>query len=384
MRFLPPLALLVATLALAVAKSTCAAPASFPLADSPSSQDFPLVGADGEAASIAVDSTEDRAVRRAAEDLAADVERVSGVRPAIIEDGTLARGSVIYLRTLAPGTAENETWTAQTGRGAGTKDPSRRTLTISGGDRRGTIYGIYTLSESIGVSPWYWWADVPVTKHPTISIRAGDYSQKAPAVKYRGIFLNDEDWGLRPWAAKTLDPQTGNIGPKTYAKIFELLLRLKANTLWPAMHEHTSAFNAYPEDAPLADGYGIIMGSSHCEQILRDNIAEWKPKVNGDYNYFTNKAGVLGYWEERVKSNAKYENLYTMGMRGIHDSGMPGGRDQQEKAAKLVEIINDQRGLLGQHVNPDPAQVPQIFCPYKEVLALYRLAPNYPEDITLV
>ena len=144
-------------------------------------------------------------------------------------------------------------------------------------------------------------------------------------MKYRGIFLNDEDWGLRPWAAKTFDPETGNIGPKTYAKVFELLLRLRANYLWPAMHPDTRAFNFYPADKELADAYGIVMGSSHCEQMLRDNVDEWKREGNGEYNFVTNPDGVLKYWEQRVRENGKFENVYTLGMRGIHDGAMPGG-----------------------------------------------------------
>jgi hypothetical protein len=203
-------------------------------------------------------------------------------------------------------------------------------------------------------------------------------------VKYRGIFLNDEDWGLRPWAAKTFDPESGNIGPKTYAQIFELLLRLRANYLWPAMHPDTRAFNFYPADKELADAYGIVMGSSHCEQMLRDNVDEWKRDGQGDYNFVTNPDGVLKYWEQRVHENGKFENVYTLGMRGIHDGAMPGGGTVPEKAERLHEIIKCQREMLARLVNTNVALVPQIFCPYKEVLELYQRAPDIPDDITLV
>jgi hypothetical protein len=203
-------------------------------------------------------------------------------------------------------------------------------------------------------------------------------------VKYRGIFLNDEDWGLRPWASKTFEPETGNIGPKTYAKIFELLLRLRANYLWPAMHPGTRAFNYYPDDKLVANEYGIVMGSSHCEQMLRDNVDEWGTNRFGEYNYVTNPDGVRKYWEERVRENGKFDSIWTLGMRGIHDGAMPGGGTQQEKAARLQKIISDQREMLARLVNTNVAQVPQIFCPYKEVLGLYRLMPEMPGDITLV
>ena len=179
-------------------------------------------------------------------------------------------------------------------------------------------------------------------------------------------------------------PDTGNIGPKTYAKIFELLLRLHANYLWPAMHPGTRAFNFYPTNKFIADEYGIVMGSSHCEQMLRDNVDEWDEKKFGEYNFVTNPDGVLNYWEQRVRENGKFESIYTLGMRGIHDGAMPGGGTTREKAARLQTIIADQREMLARDVNTNVAAVPQIFCPYKEVLPLYRLMTNLPDDITLV
>jgi len=259
-----------------------------------------------------------------------------------------------------------------------------KALVIAGSDRRGTIYGIYQLSEMIGVSPWHWWADVPVQPKPFIGFKGNILKQGPPAVKYRGIFLNDEDWGLRPWASKTFEPENGNIGPKTYAKLFELLLRLRANFLWPAMHPGTKAFNQFETNKFLADEYGIVMGASHCEQMLRNNVSEWDTNVFGEYNFVTNPDGVLKYWEQRVRENGKFENVYTLGMRGIHDGAMPGGGTEQEKAERMQTIIADQREMLARWVNTNVAQVPQILCPYKEVLPLYRRMTNVPDDITLV
>src|SRR6202042_2279324 len=147
--------------------------------------------------------------------------------------------------------------------------------------------GIYQLSEMIGVSPWHWWADVPVAQKKFLGLHGGIFTQPSPAVKYRGIFLNDEDWGLRPWASKTFDPATGNIGPKTYAKIFELLLRLKLNYIWPAMHPGSAEFSTFPGNAELADQWAIVTGSSHCEPMLRNNV--YWPKSSGPWRYDVNR-----------------------------------------------------------------------------------------------
>ena len=395
--------------------------AELTLADSPGADDLSL--ANGETvAAILVETNDDRAVPRAAGNLADDFDRVTGRKPGIENQfpagekigviiGTLGKSEIID-RLAAEGKLETngvsgewESYVLQV-----VKKPLPgvdAALVIAGSDRRGTIYGIYQLSEMIGVSPWYWWADVPVKQREsklrqlylpprhswvsaqvkpskTLALHGDILKQGPPAVKYRGIFLNDEDWGLRPWASKTFDPETGNIGPKTYAKIFELLLRLHANYLWPAQHPGTAAFNSFPSDKEIADDYGIVMGSSHCEQMLRDNIGEWDDKTLGEYNFVTNPKGVLNYWEQRVRENGKFESIWTLGMRGISDGAMPGGGTAQEKAARLQTIIADQREMLARDVSTNVAAIPQIFCPYKEVLELYRLSPDIPEDITLV
>ena len=350
-------------------------------------------------AAILVETNQDRAVLRAVNDLAEDLFRVTGQKPKVAEFfsgdtktgiiiGTIGQSKIIdqlvAQKKLAVTSVGGE-WESYVLQVVENPLPGMtRALVIAGSDRRGTIFGIYELSERIGVSPWNWWADVPVKQHNFISVSGGQLLQGPPAVKFRGIFLNDEDFGLRPWASKTFDPELGNIGPKTYAKIFELLLRLHANCLWPAMHHGSRAFNFYPENKVVADTYGIVMGSSHCEQMLRNNVDEWDEKKFGEYNYVGNRAGVLKYWEQRVRENARFDSLYTVGMRGIHDGAMPGGGTQREKAARLHEIISDQREMLSRLVNSNLALVPQIFCPYKEVLSLYRIAPEIPDDITLV
>lgn len=256
-------------------------------------------------------------------------------------------------------------------------------LVIVGSDRRGTAFGVFELSQRLGVSPWVWWADVLPEKRKTLSISAKNVVGKEPSIKYRGIFLNDEDWGLQPWAAKTFEPESGDIGPKTYAKIFELLLRLKANTLWPAMHEVTRAFNSFRENPKVADDYAIVMGSSHAEPMLRSNTTEWKADKN-DFNFVSNPQGVTAYWEERARENGKFENIYTIGMRGIHDSPLIGTKTQAERIPLLEKIFGVQRGLMTKYTGKPAETIPQIFCPYKEVLADYRAGLKVPDDVTVV
>jgi hypothetical protein len=364
-------------------------------AESPAAGDF-VLASPVSATAILVETNASPSVARAAKDLAEDIFRVSGHRPKLVAAignekqliliGTVGQSPILdSLSAQLDLSSLRGQWESYHLHVVAKPLPGvSQALVIAGSDRRGAIFGIYDLSERIGVSPWYWWADVPVRHRATLALHGTGLKQGPPAVKYRGIFLNDEDWCLRAWAAKTFEPEAGNIGPRTYEKIFELLLRLRANYLWPAMHPQTSPFNANPANKTNADYYGIVMGSSHCEQMLRDNVEEWDAKRYGAYDYVTNRDGVLKYWEERVRENGRFENIYTLGMRGVHDSGMPGGGTVREKSRRLLQIIADQRNLLSRHVNTNLAAVPQIFCPYKEVLELYRLAPNIPEDITLV
>lgn len=339
----------------------------------PGAPAFPLVAAH-RAAVLVVPADSASVVHVAAADLAADVERVTGLRPAVVATPP-ASGPRITV-ALSPGLAGR--WEAF--QLSATPD----TLTVAGSDARGLAYGLYELSRRIGVSPWYWWADVPVTRRDSLSLSLGAEPIDQPAVKYRGIFLNDEDWGLQPWAAKTFEPETRDIGPKTYAKIFELLLRLRANTLWPAMHECTRPFHLVPGNNAVADRYAIILGSSHAEPMLRNNVGEWTaPKDH--YNYVTHRDDVLAYWDQRVRERTSGESLFTLGMRGIHDSPIVGPKNQAERIATLEKIIADQRGLLARHLGGGYAtRVPQLFCPYKEVLEDYDAGLSVPDDVTLL
>lgn len=336
---------------------------------------FPLA-AGGVAAPILIPPDAPEVVKIAARDLAADIAAVSGSTPEVLTKPPLDKKLPCVELVLAPDLAGR--WEAF----RITANPQR--LRIEASDRRGLAYGIYELSSRIGVSPWSWWADVPVVRHSELRLSAGEEPIDQPAVKYRGIFINDEGWGLQPWAAKTFEPETGNAGPKTYARIFELLLRLRANTIWPAMHPCTTPFHQVPGNAKAADDYAIVLGSSHAEPMLRNNVGEWK-RDGRKYNYLTNRDDVFNYWEKRVAERTRGESLFTIGMRGIHDSSIVGPRTQAERIDTLHRIFEDQRGLLARHLGKgDATRVPQIFCPYKEVLADYQAGLKVPDDVTLV
>ncbi len=351
-----------------------------------------FVVAQGEAvAPITVAPGDFECVRLAAHLLADDIARITGRRPRAIE-GTQAAPGGIVVGTLGQSPLIDRLAAAHridvsTLQGQwesfliATVDGS---LVIAGSDRRGTAFGVFELSRAMGVSPWTWWADVAPAHREALFIAAGTRKFGPPSVQYRGIFINDEDWGMQPWAAKGLDAAVGNIGPKTYAKICELLLRLKANTLWPAMHEVSLPFNALPANRLVADRYGIVMGSSHCEPLLRNNVGEWPKDNQAAFNFLTNPAGVTRYWEERLQTNGRYENLYTIGMRGIHDGPMQGPQGEQQVVDTLHRVFAVQRGLIARYVNPDPARVPQIFCPYKEVLGYFLHDLKVPPDVTVV
>jgi hypothetical protein len=264
-------------------------------------------------------------------------------------------------------------------------------LLIIGSDRRGTAFGLTSLSEAIGVSPWYWWADVTPVQKQVLYVEPGTFVQGEPSVQYRGIFINDERFGgWARWAEQNFDKETGKVGPKTYKKVFELLLRLKANYLWPAMHPGTQAFNDDPENARLADDYAIVMGSSHCEQMLRNNEGEWKaveqraPGTWGDFNYITNRATMQRYWETRVKTNGRYENTYTLGLRGIHDYPMEGANTTEERVRLMQQAIDDQRDMLRRNIKKPIEEIPQVLCTYEEVLDAYHNGLKVPDDVTLL
>lgn len=259
-------------------------------------------------------------------------------------------------------------------------------LLVAGSDSHGTAYGIMELSRLIGVSPWEWWADVTPEKKTSFVLSAEYQTLQSPSVEYRGIFINDEDWGLMPWSSQTYEPSDikGHIGPKTNACIFELLLRLRANTYWPAMHECTLPFFLTEGNRKVAEEYGIFIGSSHCEPMVCSAAGEWRRRGQGDYDYVNNSASVYKFWEDRVKEVAQQGNIYTLGMRGVHDGQMQGAKTVAEQKAVLERVLKDQRGLLQKYVNKDVTTIPQAFIPYKEVLDIYNAGLQVPDDVTLI
>ena len=258
-------------------------------------------------------------------------------------------------------------------------------LVVEGNNARGTAYGLLELSRIAGVSPWKWWGDVVPERKGLLTIDSSFSTEQRPSVEYRGIFLNDEDWSLRPWSCQTNDPgPKGHIGVQTYKRIFQLLLRLRANAVWPAMHEGTTAFFQIPGAKAMADSCGIVVGTSHCEPLLCNNVGEWDVSVRGRFNYRTNRQAVQDYWTERLQAvKHSRDNMFTIGMRGIHDSSMEGYKTEQEKFDALQQVIDDQQRLLSQHIG-NPAALTQVFVPYKEVLQLYEKGLRVPDYVTLM
>ncbi|WP_078492185.1 glycosyl hydrolase 115 family protein [Streptomyces yerevanensis] len=380
-------------------------PAAAHAAPSSDRSGFPLVRG-GVAVDLFVDPADDPAVVRTAGDLQTDVERVSGAKPRLLHTVPKKAEHVVLMGTIGASPVIDRLikerrldisrvkgrWEASVTQVVERPLPGvKRALVIAGSDRRGTVYGIYDTSERIGVSPWYWWADVPVEHRDTVTVPAGPLKRYEPSVRYRGIFINDEQ-NLTTWSHRTQEPDK-NIGPETYKRVFELLLRLKANYLWPAMHPYSDFFNKHRENPELADRYGIVVGSSHPEAVLRNGVHEWESwaeehrGADGSlpvYDYTVNPGVISDYWRARARQNAAYESSWTLGMRGLHDSALETRHATTipEKVVVMNDIIADQRRILAEEVGAEVR--PQIFIPYKEVLELYNAGVQVPDDVTLI
>ena len=265
--------------------------------------------------SVLIDKSDSKVVSIASNIFAEDVFEISGKKPNIISKsskesnviiaGTIGKNKIID-QLISSGKIEVsdikgdwERYSIQL-----VDNPIKgikKALIIVGSDRRGTAYGILELSRKMGVSPWEWWADVTPEKKENITISIQNETSKRPSVKYRGVFLNDEDWGLQRWAALNFEPETGDMGPKTYAKVFELLLRLRANTIWPAMHSSTKPFYSFPKNKIVADNYAIVIGTSHAEPMLSNINTEWNHDTMGEYRYDTNSETIKKLFTKRVK-----------------------------------------------------------------------------------
>lgn len=378
---------------------------------------FPVVSS-SVTAQIYLDEKEMQGVKRAVEDLRNDIYRVTGKSPRVccngewpvsypILIGTYGKGEVVT--KLAKKGVINEKalkgkWESYVIKTI--NHPMKgvdKALVIAGSDMRGTIYGIYELSKQMGVSPWYWWADVPVAKHNGIFVRPCQVESGEPKVKYRGLFINDEFPCMTTWARNKF----GGMNSKMYAHVFELLLRLKANCLWPAMW---GSFKEYkplvpilkdengmyegncfneddPENARLANEYGIVMGTSHHEPMMRSQ-QEWirhkKNYGNADWNWQTNKKAISRFFTEGIQKAKNYENLVTIGMRGDEDRPMTDAGGREANFRQMEEIIAEQRKIIAETTGKPANQTPQVWTLYSEVLDYYDQGLKVPDDVIVM
>jgi hypothetical protein len=259
-----------------------------------------------------------------------------------------------------------------------------KALVIFGSDIRGTIWGVIDLTREMGVSAWEWWADVGIRRADHVAVDASLRYSREPSVKYRGIFLNAGAHGLNPWVSKTFDPAQGNMGPRSYDRIFELMWRLKANTIWPAMTKVDTPFNAISENAQVAADYAIVRGSSHVEMLLRTNSREWDTKTRGPYNWLVSRQEMIRYWTESVQKFGSFENLYTVGLRNADDFPMQGVDTPEQMADVLHDVIAEQRKILSAVLQKPASDAPQVFSAYKEVLPAYDTGRiQLPDDVTI-
>jgi hypothetical protein len=371
---------------------------------------FPVV-ANRTAARIYVDRQDHKGVLRAAGDLQMDVGRVSDCTPRIVHEQDALEGEVIIVGTIGKSSAIDRLirgrkidvsqiegqWESFLIQVVVEPLPGvANALVIAGSDKRGTIYGIYDLSEQMGVSPWHWWADVPVERHESLYVTPGRYVQGPPSVKYRGIFLNDEAPNLSGWVAgkfgtvpRRTDPpipaNVANYNSAFYTKIFEAILRCKGNYLWPAMWN-----NAFNEDDPnnprLADEYGIVMGTTHQEPMLRAQ-KEWDRRYQrtlGSWNYYRHPDVLQDFWREGIRRNKDYESIVTLGLRGANDTPMIPGGTVAQSMELLEKIVAVQRQIIAEEIGPDVTKVPQLWCLYKEVQEFYQEGLRVPDDVTLL
>ncbi|TDB94271.1 glycosyl hydrolase 115 family protein [Actinomadura sp. 7K534] len=382
---------------------------------------FPLVE-DGRAAPLVVSGADHPGVVRVAGDLRADIERVSGVRPALSADGTVPSGSAVVIigtigesplidRLVSSGKLDvrdvEGKWETTLEQVVDHPMPGvRRAFVIAGSDQRGTIYGAYDVSRNIGVSPWYFWADVPSPRHGDIYVKPGRHTQGTPAVKYRGFFINDENPALNRWAPRFFGPGKAEGYPngfnhEFYAKIFETMLRLKANYLWPAVWGR-----AFAEDDPLnhatAKKYGVVMGTSHEAPMMR-GIEEWnrhatpaerdadgditKPGSDpyggtGEWSFRRNSDAIKQYWRDGVERMVEedFEGVVTIGMRGNGDVSLPDG----DGIELMQNIIASERDILADVTGKEASETPQVWTLYKEVQRYWDRGMRVPDDVTVV
>ncbi|MGH3391685.1 MAG: glycosyl hydrolase 115 family protein, partial [Actinomadura sp.] len=368
---------------------------------------FPLV-AGGRAAPLVVSASDHPGVVRVVNDLQADLERVTGVRPAVSNEVPAAR-EVVLVGTIGDSPLIDGLVAAgkldvrgiegrwETSLEQVVTDPLpgvRRAFVIAGSDQRGTIYGAYDVSKQIGVSPWYWWNDVPSPHRDALYVLPGRHSQGTPAVKYRGFFINDENPNLGTWAPAFFGPGKapgfeGGFNKDFYAKIFEVMLRLKANYLWPAVWGRAFAEDD-PENHATAKAYGVVMGTSHEAPMMR-GIEEWNRHAaggtdpyggNGEWSFRRNETAVKAYWRDGIKRMVEedFEGVVTLGMRGNGDVSLPDG----DGIELMQNIVGSERQILAEETGKDLTTIPQVFTLYKEVQRYWDRGMRPPDDVTVV
>lgn len=350
--------------------------------------DFSIVSEQG-VATLYVDQQDHKGVVTAAKNLQQDIAKVTGKTPPLQHSAPTTELAVIvgsvdksrYIKQLVDAGKLNVDslkgqWEAFRVQLVNNPMPKvKQALVIVGNDKRGTSFAIYDVAEKIGVSPWYWWADVPVATAEQLFVKQGTQFQDQPKVQYRGIFLNDEAPALTNW----VHAKFGDFNHQFYQHVFELLLRLKANFLWPAMWN-----NAFSDDDPLnmvlADEYGIVMSNSHHEPMLCAD-KEWDRRGKGKWDYAVNPDNLYQFWQNCVARNKPYESIYTLGMRGQQDTPM----SENENIGLLEKIVADQRKILAQNFTDRPlSDVPQVWTLYKEVQSYYENGMRVPDDVTLL
>ncbi|QJD95565.1 glycosyl hydrolase [Mucilaginibacter robiniae] len=343
----------------------------------------------GKSASLYLNSTDYKGVIRAAHDLQKDIASVTHAEPSFFTDAAKPAKQAVIIGTIGKSVLIDRLiqqhklnvsgiagkWETFVLQNVSHPLPGvDQALVIAGSDKRGTIYGIYDLSAQIGISPWYWWADVPVKEQKNLYVLPGRHTQGTPAVKYRGIFINDEAPAFSGWTREKF----GGVNHQMYARMFELILRMKGNYLWPAMWG-----NAFNDDDPLnratADEYGIVMGTSHHEPMDRAQ-QEWKRYGKGEWDYNKNGEVLRDFWRKGIQNMGNTETIVTVGMRGDGDMAMEAGTN----IALLEKIVADQRKIISDVTGKKPEATPQMWALYKEVQDYYDKGMRVPDDVTLL
>jgi hypothetical protein len=372
----------------ASAQNNAGSPQIVRLSHEANKNDLPLVGKNRSSATIRYDAGDHAPVIRALGDLQSDIEKVTDIKPALTDKegksatqiiaGTIGKNKAID-RLISSGKLDVSSvegkWEGYVITTINKPFPGvKQALVIAGVDQRGTIFGIYELSRQIGVSPWYWWADVPVKKQKELYITADARITDAPQVKYRGIFINDEAPALTGWA----NEKFGGLNREFYDKVFELLLRLKGNYIWPAMWGK-AFYDDDPANINSANAYGVVIGTSHHEPMMRAHD-EWRRYGNGgQWNYETNEKNLKEFWRTGLKRAAN-EKIVTVGMRGDGDEPM----SRETATALLEKIVRDQREIIEDVTGKPAAETPQLWALYKEVQEYYDKGMRVPDDVTLL